>query len=97
MAGVTSSTTLQVQVPAELMAYGFDVADVQRHVAEWLVLSLFTEGRISSGKAARLLAMPRIAFLALLRRRGIAYIDMTAEELAEEFEAVRSMAIEPKP
>lgn len=97
MADVTSSTTLQVQVPGELMAYGFDLADVQRHIAEWLALSLFTEGRISSGKAARLLAMSRIDFFDLLRRRGIAYIDMTAEELADEFEAVRAMDVEPEP
>jgi predicted HTH domain antitoxin len=86
-------TTLQVQVPSEVMALGFSQADVQRHVAEWLVLSLFTEGRISSGKAAR----SRIEFLELLRRRGIAYVDMTSEELAEELAAVRSMLIEPKP
>jgi predicted HTH domain antitoxin len=63
-------TTLQVQVPSELMEYGLRPADVQRHVAEWLALSLFTEGRISSGKAARLLAIQRVEFLALLRRRG---------------------------
>ena len=61
------------------------------------VLSLFTEGRISSGKAARLLGVSRIEFLDLLRRRGIAYVDMTSEELAEEFAAVRSMQVEPKP
>jgi predicted HTH domain antitoxin len=63
-------TTLQVQVPAELMAYGFTPEDVQRNIAEWMVLSLFTDGRISSGKAASLLAMHRIEFLDLLRRRG---------------------------
>ena len=87
-------TTLQVQVPAELMSFGLSRADVQRRVAEWLVLSLFIEGRISSGKAARLLAISRIEFLDLLRQRGIAYVDMTDEELVEEFAAVRSMPIE---
>ena len=89
--------TLQVQVPSELMEYGLSPADVQRHVAEWLVLSLFSDGRVSSGKAARLLAIPRAEFLALLRRRGIPYVDMTDEELAEEFAAVRSMKVEPQP
>jgi predicted HTH domain antitoxin len=60
-------------------------------VAEWLVLSLFTEERISSGKAARLLNISRIEFLALLRVRGIAFIDYTDDELAEEFEAVEAL------
>jgi predicted HTH domain antitoxin len=60
-------------------------------VAEWLVLSLFTEERISSGKAARLLNISRIEFLALLRVRGIAFIDYTDDELPEEFEAVEAL------
>ncbi len=60
-------------------------------MAEWLVLSLFTEERISSGKAARLLNISRIEFLALLRVRGIAFIDYTDDELAEEFEAVEAL------
>ena len=92
-----SETTLQVQVPSELLAFGYSQSDVQRRVVEWLALSLFIEGRISSGKAARLLTISRVEFLDLLRRRGIAYVDMTQEELAEEFAAVRSMQIEPKP
>jgi predicted HTH domain antitoxin len=89
-------TTLQVQVPAELMAFGLGPEDVQRHIAEWLVLSLFTDGRISSGKAASLLAMHRAEFIVLLRRRGIAYLDMTDDELAEEFDAVQSLKVDAK-
>ena len=54
-----AETTLQVQVPSELLAFGYSQLEVQR--------------------------------------RGIACVDMTQEELAEEFAAVRSMQIEPKP
>ncbi len=61
---------------------------------EWLVLSLFTEERVSSGKAARLLNISRIVFLALLRKRGIAYVDYSEEELAEEFAAVNKLSPE---
>lgn len=61
--------------------------------AQGSILALFTEGRISSGKAARLLNMSRIDFLALLREREIAYIDYTSEELEEEFAAVHKLAI----
>lgn len=89
-------TTLQVQVPAELMGYGLGPEDIQRSISEWLVFSLFTDGRISSGKAASLLAMHRIEFLALLRRRGIAYVDMTNDELAEEFAATQALEVDPK-
>jgi predicted HTH domain antitoxin len=86
-------TSFEIQVPKSLLQFGLNQAEVQRRVTEWLVLSLFTEGRISSGKAANLLKMSRIEFLALLRARGIAFIDYTPDELAEEFAAVESLDI----
>ncbi len=88
---VTQETSFEVRVPAALLAYGFDQATIQRQVTEWLVLSLFTKERLSSGKAAQLLGISRVAFLAFLRKRSIAYIDYSAEELADEFEAARSL------
>ena len=83
--------TLEIKIPTELLQLGLDQNKVQRRIIEWLVISLFTEGHISSGKAARLLNMTRVEFLALLRTRGIAYINYTADELEEEFEAVQAL------
>jgi len=88
-----SEATFQVHIPTSLLRYGFSQADIQHHITEWLVLSLFTEGHISSGKAARLLNISRVAFLALLRARGIAYINYTPEELEEEFAAVEALDV----
>ncbi len=85
-------TMLEICVPTPLLQMGIDQEDVEQRVNEWLVLSLFTEDRISSGKAARMLAISRIDFLALLRKQGIAYIDYSEEELAEEFRAVERLA-----
>ena len=68
-----SETIVEVRVPTPILQLGLDPEEVQRRVVKWLVLSLFTEDRISSGKAARLLDISRIDFLALLRKRGIAY------------------------
>ncbi len=90
-----TDTTVAVHLPAPLLQFGFDESEIQRRVTEWLVLSLFTEGRISSGKAARLLNQSRVEFLALLRARGIAYLNYSREELAEEFEAAKSLAVGP--
>ncbi len=92
-----AESTFQVSVPAPLLQFGIDQNEVQRRVTEWLVLSLFVEGRISSGKAARLLNMSRIEFLELLRARGIAYINYTPAELAEEFAAVKKLEVKPAP
>ncbi len=58
------------------------------------MLSLFVEGRISSGKAASLLTISRVQFLALLQTRGIAYVDYTADEITAELAAVQSLGAE---
>ena len=88
-----AEVVFQVKIPSELVRLGYNQEDVQRQVREWLVLSLFTEGRISSGKAARLLGISRVDFLALLRKRGIAYINYSPHELEEEFEAARTLEV----
>lgn len=86
---MSSTIELQIHVPTGLLQYGLDQAEIEQRVTEWLVLSLFTEGRISSGKAARLLNIPRVAFLGLLRQRGIDYLNYTPDEVAEELAAVQ--------
>ena len=86
-----TEATFQVRVPAPLLQYGLDQNEIQRRLTEWLVLSLFTDGHISSGRAARLLNITRVEFLALLRSRGIAYINYTPDELKDEFEAVKTL------
>lgn len=85
-----SETILELRVSTDLLQFGLDHQEIQRRVTEWLALSLFTEGRISSGKAARLLNISRVDFLALLHARGIAYINYNSEEIAEEFDAVKA-------
>ena len=90
-----AEATFEVRIPGPLLRYGFSQDNIQQRIIEWLVLSLFTEGYISSGKAARLLNISRIKFLALLRARGIAYINYTPEELEEEFAAVEALEIQP--
>jgi len=94
---MATETTFEVRLPLPLLRLGLDKDDVQQRVTEWLVLSLFVEGRISSGKAARLLNISRMAFLDLLRARGISYLDYTSDELAEEFEAVKMLDVKPSP
>ncbi|MCX7839509.1 MAG: UPF0175 family protein [Anaerolineae bacterium] len=90
-----SEATFEVRIPTPLLQFGIDQNEIQRRITEWLVLSLFTEGRISSGRAARLLGISRIEFLALLRARGIAYINYAPEELSEEFAAVEKLEVRP--
>ena len=87
-----NDATFEVHIPSNLLEFGFDKEQVQQNINEWLVLSLFTDGQISSGKAARLLNITRIEFLELLRKRGIAYVDYSAEELEEEIDTVDALS-----
>jgi predicted HTH domain antitoxin len=84
----------QVQLPPALLQFGLSKDDIQGRITEWVVLLLFSDGRISSGKAARLLNMNRLDFIALLQARGIAYINYSPDELDEEIETARH--IQPK-
>lgn len=88
-----NETTFQGRVPTPLLQYGFDRDEIERRLTEWLVLSLFVEGHVSSGKAARLLNITRVEFLKLLRTRGIAYLNHSTEELAEEFAAADKLLV----
>ena len=83
-------TTLNVRVPKGLLNLGLTQEEIQRRVSEWLVFSLFSEGKISSGKAGKLLGISRLEFIKLLQTRGIAFINFTADELNEELETVKS-------
>ena len=85
----------EVKIPKPLLEFGIVQIQVQQQVVEWLVFSLFTQGRVSSGQAARLLNISRVDFLALLRQHGIAYIDYSDSELLEEFQAVAMLEVNP--
>ncbi len=85
--------SVTVQIPSDLMQFGFDRREIQRRVSEWLVLSLFVEGKISSGKAAKILRMGRVEFFTFLKQRGLSYINFTTEELTEELDAVQQLEV----
>ncbi|HMH49217.1 MAG TPA: UPF0175 family protein [Candidatus Acidoferrum sp.] len=52
------------------------------------ILELYRLGRISSGRAANDLGMSRVEFLDLANRHRIPTIQITAEELEEEFRSL---------
>ena len=80
---------MTVRVPDFAATYGLDSEEVENRLKEWLVLSLYTEGKISSGKAAHLLGISRLAFFDLLHRTGISYFDMDKKEVASDLDALR--------
>jgi len=86
-----AETTFSVHVPSNILDLGLSQEDIQRRISEWLVFSLFSDGKISSGKAGKLLGLSRLEFIQLLQTRGIAFINYTDNEIKEEFEAVKNI------
>lgn len=80
---------MTVPIPDFALDYGLKPEDVERRLKEWLAISLFAEGRISTGKAAKLLGIPRLAFIDLLHRWGISYLDLDADELASDLRSLQ--------
>jgi predicted HTH domain antitoxin len=64
---------------------------VKQIARELIVLELYREGAVSSGKAAQLLGMPRGDFIRYASARGIPYLQLDAEELRREVEDSRSI------
>lgn len=54
---------------------------------------LFELGRTSSGKAAEMAGLDRVTFLIKLGRFKVTAINLQAEEVAKELEAVRSLLL----
>lgn len=89
-------TTFNIRIPSDLLKFGLTQDEIQQRVSEWMVFSLFSEGKISSGKAGKLLGISRLEFIKLLQKRGIAFINFTPEELNEELEAVKKLPLKHK-
>jgi predicted HTH domain antitoxin len=65
-----------------------DKVELQEHLRKEAILSLFAARKITAGKAARELGLERIAFMELLRQRGIPYIIYTAEDWDADGKAI---------
>jgi predicted HTH domain antitoxin len=68
-----------------LLSTGQSQEEFVKEAKFFVALKLFEAGRISSGRAADLCAMPRVEFLLLAGRSGVPVADLDAEELDREF------------
>lgn len=59
---------------------------------EGVVLRLFQEGEVSSGKAAEILGLSKAQFLELLSQRNLPYLDSDLTDLEGEVAAAESAA-----
>jgi predicted HTH domain antitoxin len=85
--------TIEVELPRDLLiALDIPIAQLGQRTKEWIVLELFREGKISSGKAGELLGMSRVKFIDLLDQYTIPYLDLSPEELASDVQVAMDAA-----
>lgn len=80
------TTTLTIELPVDGLPSAAELpANFPDEARFLLAVKLFEQGRISSGKAGRLCDMGRVEFLLAASRSGVPVVDLSGDELAEEF------------
>ena len=75
-------TTISFELPDDaVLSMHVPVADVSYQLRMAAAVKLYELGRLSSGAAARLAGIPRVAFLAKLADYGVDTFRLTEEEL----------------
>jgi predicted HTH domain antitoxin len=64
---------------------------VKQAARELIVLELYRQGEISSGKAAQLLGLGREQFIRQASEQGIPYFQLQGEELQRELDASKKL------
>lgn len=64
---------------------------VKQAAREFIVLELYRQGELSSGRAALLLRMERDEFIRYASAQGIPYVQLNGDELRHEIEASKKL------
>lgn len=83
-------STLKIDYPKEILwALQQEPDEFQREARLLLAIKLYETGKLTSGLAARLAGVPRIAFFYLLGQHGETPFGQSAEELSQDLEDAR--------
>lgn len=89
-AGSDERGGVQFSLPCELAErLGDSPAEVRQAVLELVLVELFRRSDVSAGWAAERLGIDKWAFIQILSRHEVPYVDMTPEELEQDLEVAR--------
>jgi predicted HTH domain antitoxin len=92
MAGDKAMTDLTLTIPPDVpMLLKMSDADFAREAKILVAVKLFELGKLTSGKAAELAGMPRVAFLYSLDRYRVPAINLQDEEIEHEIQAAKRL------
>ena len=76
---------LEIDYPETLLINGGGLPAVRERSRFLLALKYFELGELTSGQAAQVCGMGKVAFLAEAARSGVPAVDLTGSELDDEF------------
>ena len=79
------SAMVEIPVPDSLLLHSKDMATLQMRSRFLLAMKFFELGELSSGQAAEMCGLTRVAFLFEAGKQGVPVAELTDEELSEEF------------
>lgn len=84
-----NTVTVSLDLPRDLLG-ALDVPEsgLEEALRELIAVQLYTDDRISAGKAAELLGISKLTFIRLLARHDIPYFTQSPEELQREVAAL---------
>lgn len=83
-------STLTIEYPPEILwALEQEPEEFQQEASLLLALKLFETGKLTSGLAAKLAGIPRIAFLFLLSRHGLSPFGQDPGEIEQDLTHAR--------
>jgi predicted HTH domain antitoxin len=77
--------TIQIDLPDEILLSLKETPEgLSREIRMAVAAKLYELGKLSSGRAAELVGVPRVSFLQALARYGVSILDLTEEELEQD-------------
>lgn len=87
---MSDSLSISITLPGEIAALLGAPGQVNETARRYIILGLFQDARISSGKAAELLGFTSRGFIALLRRNEIPYFRLDPGDWDSEVARIRA-------
>ncbi len=79
------TATIEIEFPPTLTLHAKTRAAVEERSRFLLALKYFELGEVTSGQAAKMCNMGRVAFLAEAAHCGVPAVDLTDDDLTQEF------------
>ena len=83
-----NGNVMKLEIEVNVADDAADKVELQEYLRKEAILALFADRKITAGKAAHELGLERLAFMDLLKQRGIPYIIYTAEDWEADANAI---------